>query len=88
LRAAHEATIVWGAVSKVNCVVRNFSAKGARLELPSSTSVPDRFDLIVDRDEDVLPCRVKWRDDGARTIGVEFERRHGKRPVAAAASEA
>jgi hypothetical protein len=88
LRSSHSATIAWGAISHVNCVIQNFSAKGARLELPLASKIPDRFDLIVDRDQAVLHCRVMWRDEKDQTIGVEFERRPGESPVAAAVGKA
>ena len=74
-------------MSHVNCTIQNFSAKGARLELPVLGKIPDRFDLIIDRDSAVLHCRVKWRDDSSQTIGVEFERRPGEHAVTAAASK-
>jgi len=81
VRSSHRASITWGVASHVNCVIHNFSAKGARLELPLASSVPDRFDLIVDGEETALPCQVKWRD--GQMIGVEFERRGAKRLAAA-----
>jgi hypothetical protein len=72
-RSSHQATIAWGAISRLNCVVRDFSAKGARLELSRLVNVPDAFELIVDGEQPALPCRVKWRNDGGKSVGVEFE---------------
>jgi hypothetical protein len=55
-------------------VVRNFSSTGARLEVALPASLPDIFDLIFDDDSARLPCRVKWRREGA--VGVEFQLPH------------
>jgi hypothetical protein len=82
-RSSHQATIAWGTSSSLKCVVRDFSAKGARLELSLPVNVPDAFELIVDAEQPALPCRVKWRNDRDNSIGVEFElHRHvGAGPV-------
>jgi hypothetical protein len=82
-QSSHQATIAWGTASSLNCVVRDFSTKGARLELSLPVSVPDTFKLIVDGEELALPCQVKWRDDKGKSIGVEFElHKHSrKRPI-------
>ena len=47
-RSSHQATIAWGTSSRFNCVVRDFSAKGARLELSMPVNVPDAFELIAE----------------------------------------
>ena len=73
LTASHQATIAWGAISRINCIIRNFSTRGARLELSLPLNIPDAFDLVIDPDQAVLPCRVKWRSERDQTIGVEFE---------------
>jgi hypothetical protein len=59
---------------RINCVVRNFSSIGARLEVPFPASLPDTFDLVFEDARSTLSCRVKWRKD--RDIGVEFQLPH------------
>ena len=59
---------------RVNCVVRNFSSTGARLEVALPASLPDTFDLVFDDNRSTLACRVKWRRE--RDVGVEFQSRH------------
>ena len=59
---------------RINCVVRNFSSTGARLEVALPTSVPDTFDLVFEDDRSTLSCRVKWRKE--RDLGVEFQWPH------------
>ena len=83
-RSVHRGTIAYGAISRINCVIRNFSAAGACLELLLPSKVPDRFDLIVDGNQAVLSCRVKWRDGSNQSIGVQFELQNNKRPLKAA----
>lgn len=72
--SSQPATITWSGVRRVHCVVRNFSSTGARLEVALPASLPDIFDLIFDDDSARLPCRVKWRREGA--VGVEFQLPH------------
>jgi hypothetical protein len=68
------AVIACVGAKRINCVVRNFSSTGARLEVAVPTSVPDIFDLVFDDSRSTLPCRVKWRRD--RDVGVVFQLRH------------
>ena len=56
--------------SVVDCMVRNVSAAGACLELPSTVGIPDRFDLLIGADQPARPCRVAWKDD--TRVGVTF----------------
>jgi PilZ domain len=54
----------------IDCMVRNVSAAGACLELPSTVGVPDRFDLMVATETYPRHCRVAWKDD--TRVGVTF----------------
>ena len=54
----------------VNCTVVNISTLGACLSLPESPSVPDQFDISLDRCKSYRACRVAWRQ-GDR-VGVAF----------------
>jgi PilZ domain len=56
--------------STLDCVVRDFSATGARLRVDASQRPPDGFDLIIELDGLEVPCRVIWRHDNE--IGVIF----------------
>lgn len=61
--------------STLDCVVRNLSAIGARLEMASTLGIPDAFELVF---VDGLPtrgCGVAWRS--ATALGVHFESRPG-----------
>jgi len=54
----------------IDCRVRNVSAAGACLELPSTVGVPDRFDLLIASETHARACRVAWKDD--TRVGVTF----------------
>ena len=54
----------------IDCTIRNLSAIGACLQVVSPIGIPDRFDLMVDSDHSIRPCRIIWRKQ--TQIGVEF----------------
>jgi hypothetical protein len=69
--SSQPAAISWAGMRRINCVVRNFSSTGARLEGILPASLPQTFNLVFDDDRSTLACRVKWRREGA--VGVEFQ---------------
>jgi len=71
--SSQPAVISAAGARRINCVVRNFSSTGARLEGVLPTSLPETFDLVFDG-HSKLPCRVKWRRPGA--VGVAFALPH------------
>lgn len=56
--------------STVDCVVRNQSETGARLEVEAGQFVPDSIDLLIRQEERLYPCQVMWRK--GHTMGVRF----------------
>jgi PilZ domain len=69
--SSQPAAISWAGMRGVNCVVRNFSSTGARLEGTLPAVLPPTFKLVFDDDRSTLSCRVKWRRE--RAVGVEFQ---------------
>ena len=64
------ATIVYdGGRSRVDCVIRNLSDGGAKLEVPTVRNIPATFDLLVPRHRPQR-CRVAWR--ALKELGVQF----------------
>ena len=53
-----------------DCVIRNYSAKGARLECSASVLVPKHFNLFIHAYRERRPVRLMWRNESA--IGVSF----------------
>jgi hypothetical protein len=56
--------------SVIDCMVRNVSAHGACLLLPSVVGVPQVFDLMIDGEGASHPCKMMWH--AQNRIGVEF----------------
>ena len=54
----------------VDCTVRNLSAKGALLTVPSLAGIPEKFELVLEATGAHHQCRVIWR--GENRLGVEF----------------
>jgi len=64
------ATIVFdGGRTRLDCVIRNLSEGGAKLEFPTVRGVPQSFDLIVPGHRP-YHCRVAWR--ALKELGVQF----------------
>lgn len=55
--------------STFSCTVRNMSATGAKLTVPSVIGIPERFQLAMD-DGRSFDCAVAWRTE--TEIGVQF----------------
>jgi hypothetical protein len=69
--SSQPAAISWAGIRRIQCVVRNFSSTGARLEGVLPATLPETFDLVFDDERSTLSCRVKWRRESA--VGVEFQ---------------
>jgi hypothetical protein len=64
------ATLVFdGGNSRIDCIIRNLSEGGAKIEVPLARNVPQTFDLMVPGHR-TQPCRVAWR--ALRELGVQF----------------
>ena len=55
--------------STFDCIVRNLSRQGAKLQVGSSVGVPETFELVLPNTHK-QPCKVIWRK--AKEIGIEF----------------
>ena len=53
----------------IYCAVRDFSARGARLQV--GVDLPPSFDLTVEGRDDRLRAEIKWRD--GEYVGVAFQ---------------
>jgi hypothetical protein len=54
---------------KLQCTVRNMSAKGASLQVQTTVGIPANFVVIVDGERKA--CHASWRTD--TKLGVVFE---------------
>jgi hypothetical protein len=55
--------------STFDCIVRNLSEQGARLQVASVVGIPDNFDLLMP-DAPKRACQVVWRK--TKEMGVAF----------------
>jgi len=60
--------ITHGRLSTINCLVRNVSDSGARIEVESAVLLPRQFELVFDGKS--LGCNVAWKS--GRQLGVRF----------------
>jgi PilZ domain len=55
----------------MDCLVRDISPTGAKLELEGASILPREFELAVPQRSAVYPCELKWRRQNA--AGVRFK---------------
>jgi hypothetical protein len=59
-----------GGWSLVNCMVRDISNGGARIEIDPSVEISTNFDLLLVKEMQILPVRIRWRR--RHFMGVQF----------------
>ena len=62
--------VILGGGMAVDCLVRDYSPKGARIEVDVPSVVPDAFRFYFPLLEKTFLARVRWRRDNA--IGMIF----------------
>ena len=67
-----------GGQSSLDCLIRDMSSMGARLELSGSVTLPDRFDLYLPHRDETWRAHLQWRRGGQ--IGVAFDQIDGAQP--------
>lgn len=68
------ATIVYdNGRTRLDCVIRNLSEGGAKLEFATVRGIPQTFDLLVSGHQS-QHCRVAWR--ALKELGVQFMTPH------------
>ena len=55
----------------IDCIVRNLSADGARLDVESPAALPGSFTLVIETDRFMRRCRPVWYQD--HKLGVAFD---------------
>ena len=60
--------------SKTECTIRDISDTGARLQVPSSVTLPECFDLVIPQKGTSERVRIVWNH--SNEIGVLFENRY------------
>ena len=57
--------------SSMDCLIRDISPTGARLELSGASTIPERFTLLVPQKGKTFEATIKWRRGDE--VGVVFE---------------
>lgn len=56
--------------SSMDCLIRDMSVTGARLELSETSTLPEVFDIYVPQKDETFRATLRWRRDGA--VGIAF----------------
>ncbi|MBN8986683.1 MAG: PilZ domain-containing protein [Rhizobiales bacterium] len=70
-RILKQGTIAFRGGGGIDCMVRNISQGGARLEVASPVGLPGSFTLVIANDDFMRDCHTVWHKD--RRVGVAFE---------------
>jgi hypothetical protein len=70
LRVFKSVKLVFGNASVLDCVVRDLTTVGARLEIPNTIDLPQVFEMTFDGGRSIRSCRLVWRTSSG--TGVEF----------------
>lgn len=60
-----------GGQNSLDCLIRDISPTGARLELSASITLPDRFDLYLPHRDETCRVHSQWRR--GTQLGVAFD---------------
>lgn len=69
-RVLKGAKIIIGSASTIDCVVRNVTNSGARIQIANTVDLPETLDLTLDAGFTIRPCRVAWRS--VNETGLQF----------------
>lgn len=69
-RVLKSAKLVLDRSAIIDCVVRNLTNKGARLQIANTVDLPRAFEMTFDGGYSIRPCRLVWRT--VTETGVEF----------------
>lgn len=67
-------------MSTIDCVVRNISSTGAKLQLTETVTLPDLFELFIPQKGETVRAKLRWRR--GEEAGVSFVTASGE-PVQA-----
>jgi len=70
-----EAAYVSSGGASTRCTVLNISTEGAAIDVPNAAFIPQRFQLMTEKDRLIHKCRVVWIRQNR--IGVAFETESG-----------
>jgi hypothetical protein len=54
----------------LDCTIRDMSFTGARVQLVSAIIIPEHFELLIVREDMIIPARRRWQR--GTSLGLEF----------------
>jgi hypothetical protein len=63
----------------MDCVVRNFSEDGVKVEFDNTALLPDEVDLLIAKKSRAFNAKIVWRAD--RQAGLTFRSHGAKDPI-------
>lgn len=85
-RQSTRTRVIYGAViayngrqSTVDCVVRNFSENGAKVEFDNPAQLPDSVDLVITKKNRAFLAQITWRQ--ANEAGLAFRSAERDAPI-------
>jgi PilZ domain len=70
-RVLKHGTLAYGGGGGVDCMVRNISSGGARLDIANPIGLPQSFTLVIQIDQFMRRCHAVWGSE--QRIGVAFD---------------
>jgi hypothetical protein len=70
-RVLKQGSLAFSGGGGVDCMVRNISSGGARLDVANPFCLPQSFTLVIETDQFMRRCRPVWCSDSR--IGVAFD---------------
>jgi hypothetical protein len=70
-RVLKRGSLAFNGGGAMDCIVRNLSQTGARIEIASPVGVPEVFTLVIETDHFKRRCHAIWSSE--RRIGVAFD---------------
>jgi hypothetical protein len=70
-RVLKHGTLAFGGGGGIDCMVRNLSSGGARLDIANPVGVPTSFTLVIEIDQFMRRCHAVWSTDNR--VGVAFD---------------
>jgi hypothetical protein len=57
-------------MSSVDCIVRDLTEDGSRLEVPETVALPDAFELFLPNKDESFHAKVAWRK--GNSVGISW----------------
>lgn len=70
-RVLKRGTLAFSGGGGLDCMVRNISESGARLDVANPMGMPDTFMLVIETDQFMRRCRAVWSSE--QRLGVVFD---------------